>query len=79
MPPPPGSSSDVKFEIVPDAGKEGESSGGDRAGIYKRLQSELVQQIRVGVAMVLVMFVSVYCMLLFLDEQFTDKICFIWK
>jgi len=52
VPPPPGSGSVVKFEIVPEAGEEAGSTG-DRAGVYKRLQNELVQQTRVGVVRVL--------------------------
>jgi len=39
--------SDVKFEVVPEAG-EGSKFSEDRAVVYKRLQSELVQQAKVG-------------------------------
>ena len=52
MPPPPASGSDVKFEVIAETG-EGAESSGDRATVYKRLQSELVQQTRVGVVTVL--------------------------
>jgi len=52
VPPPPGSGTDVKFEIVPEAGEGGHTSG-DRATVYKRLQQELIQQTRVGVVGVL--------------------------
>ena len=45
--PPPPPVSDVKFEIMSDA-SEGAASRGDRAGIYKRLQSELIQQMQVS-------------------------------
>jgi len=53
VPPPPGSGTNIKFEIVPEAGEGGQSSG-DRTTVYKRLQQELIQQTRVGVVRLLI-------------------------
>jgi len=52
VPPPPGSTADVKFEVIPEAGEGAEGSAGDRATVYKRLQAELIQQTRVSIAAV---------------------------
>ena len=71
VPPPPGSGTDVKFEIVPEAGEGGQTSG-DRATVYKRLQQELIQQTRVGVVGALGVHVYVNVV-----EKFRINVCLI--